>query len=154
MANNLKILLKVIYLLTTIVVLVSCSARKKYNLSKFSYNQRSYNSLIKNRIPKYGNGLADGCIIMSEMNLIMEDSARNYIRGVIKDVATSEPLVAAHVLVRYADSTLNGAYTDKYGKFTLSNGQSIREIDINCLGYRRLWIFADKHSFVDRPKEN
>ena len=58
-----------------LVIAAGCSAVPKgYKLSEFYFNGKKDNTRIESRIPDYGDGHPDGCMVMGEMSLALNYS--------------------------------------------------------------------------------
>lgn len=66
-------------------------------LPAFTINSNNKNGKIVNRLPDYGDGHKDGCIIMSEMKVDLNISQQGTVSGLVSDVNTKVPLNAASV---------------------------------------------------------
>jgi hypothetical protein len=130
----------IILLVFISIFAVSCSSIREYKLSKFDFNNKSHNSLILNRIPDYGDGHLDGCIVMSEMHLSLKREVKDSIVGVVKDAKTTEPVIA-EIKIYFKDLeqpitlTNNGS-----GTFSFTKIKEIDMVSISSIGYRRLVI--------------
>jgi hypothetical protein len=130
----------IILLVFISIFAVSCSSIREYKLSKFDFNNKSHNSLILNRIPDYGDGHLDGCIVMSEMHLSLKREVKDSIVGVVKDTKTNEPVIA-EIKIYFKDLeqpitlTNNGS-----GTFSFTKIKEIDMVSISSIGYRRLVI--------------
>jgi hypothetical protein len=130
----------IILLVFISIIAVSCSSIREYKLSKFDFNNKSHNSLILNRIPDYGDGHLDGCIVMSEMHLSLKREVKDSIVGVVKDTKTNEPVIA-EIKIYFKDLeqpitlTNNGS-----GTFSFTKIKEIDMVSIWSIGYRRLVI--------------
>ena len=130
----------IILLVFISIFAVSCSSIREYKLSKFDFNNKSHNSLILNRLPDYGDGHLDGCIVMSEMHLSLKREVKDSIVGVVKDTKTNEPVIA-EIKIYFKDLeqpitlTNNGS-----GTFSFTKIKEIDMVSISSIGYRRLVI--------------
>ena len=129
----------------TFLVLHSCSSTKSnYALSKFIYNNKTYNSLIVNRVPKYGNGNPDGCIVMGEMQLSLSSSDSLQATGEIRDVVSLEPLAGARVKLDFGKGKLMDIVSDTQGKFKFNRETKVEGINVAYIGYRALILDVSK----------
>ena len=123
-------------------VLVGCySARHGIKLSKYSYNDKFRNSYIVNRVPDYGDGHRDGCIIQGEFFLSLKSPVNSEIIGVVKDVNTLEPMPGATVTLWFkgqADPSKMAA--DSLGQFKVFPKSDVVKIEVNFIGWRTMTI--------------
>jgi hypothetical protein len=124
------------------IILSSCASLPRgYKLSKFSYNGKYHNDLIVNRVPDYGDGHLDGCIVMWEMHLTLESSKNGGIAGTVTDVKSLDPLPNALVKVFLTENqTPVSVSSDSVGKFQLAHFAQVRQIVITYVGYRSLVV--------------
>jgi len=109
--------------------MMSCiSSRHGIKLSKFSYNNKNLNAFIENRIPDYGDGHTEGCVITGQIFLSI-NSSDNKINGILRDVETLEPLIGANVSIWFQvknDSII--VISDSKGEFEIVNQLKIAKI--------------------------
>jgi hypothetical protein len=130
----------IILLVFISIFAVSCSSIREYKLSKFDFNNKSHNSLILNRLPDYGDGHLDGCIVMSEMHLSLKREVKDSIVGVVKDTKTNEPVIA-EIKIYFKDLEQPITLTNKgSGTFSFTKIKEIDMVSISSIGYRRLVI--------------
>lgn len=60
-------------------------AQTKQSYPRLLYNGKSCNSLITNRVPEYGIASRDGCIVMREIILELQDIDAQTVEGLVKD---------------------------------------------------------------------
>lgn len=126
---------------------VSCTTPRKYTLSKFSYNTKLKNSYIVNRIPDYGDGHKDGCLILGEMHFYLNKIAKNSFTGIVKDAYTNTVLKNADIIIEQTGSENKlTLFSNEEGAFEFSLKETIKKIHISYLGYRSLTIdFTERH---------
>ena len=124
------------------IILSSCgSLPPGYKLSKFSYNGKYHNDLIVSRVPDYGDGHLDGCVIMGEMHLSFEPAKNGSIVGTVRDVKSLDALPNALVkLVLNESQTPVGLSSDSVGKFQIDHFAQVRQIVVSSVGYRPLVV--------------
>lgn len=112
-----------------------------YKLSKFSYNGKIHNDIIVNRIPDYGDGHLDGCVIMSEMSLSLKSLENGKISGELKDVKSLESLSNGQLKIFFKNigSPLILA-SDSSGKFQFDRKAKVEKISVFYVGYRGLTV--------------
>ncbi|WP_336517660.1 hypothetical protein [Pollutibacter soli] len=130
--------------LTGILLLLffaSCSeSHNGIPLSEFSYNGKTKNEWIVNRIPVYGTGKRDGCEILKEISLELENSGNRY-TGRIFDSKSDSGLANVKVMIRYADGTApSEAISDQDGKLDFTADEIFEKLIIWQTGYRVLVI--------------
>ena len=131
--------MKRFYLIFALFILISCSISNNAQLPKFSYNNKYYNSLIKNRVPEYGNGERDGCMPMAEIYLSLKSENQKEFRGEIKDVRSLEPISYASIQIFTNNSdTPIQLMSDINGHFDLTRQSGISRLTISTVGYRTL----------------
>jgi len=128
-----------------LIFLSSCTATRYGVLPNFSINGKNYNKLIENRIPDYGDGNADGCIVMQEIDLTLTVDSNSNVMGIIKDSETNKVINAAEITTSYNKQNPLVQYSNNDGGFELSNSRPINKIIINYIGYRTLEVnFGNK----------
>ena len=112
-----------------------------YKLSKFSYNGRTHNDFIVNRIPDYGDGHLDGCLVMSEMYLSLRSLENGIVSGQLKDVKSLESLQSGQVKIFFKniESPITIA-SDSSGKFQFDRVAKVEKISVSYVGYRGLTV--------------
>lgn len=132
------------------LTLIGCqSARNGLILSKFSVNEKSYNSLIVDRKPNYGLGKKDGCIIEGQIHLSISSSegAKDNFEGTVIDVKDGTPLMGAKVSVHPSSgSSPEILYADSLGMFNFQTNAEIKSLKIQYVGYRTLVIDLSKRN--------
>jgi hypothetical protein len=132
--------MKAVFYLASFLLLGGCATSKKADLPTFSYNRHFRNGLIVNRVPHYGDGSPDGCIVGSQFALALQ-AVGDSITGVVTDTQTRKP-------VFYATTTLFSASAPKprpalvgpAGSFAFSRAQQVRRITVAAIGYRTLTV--------------
>jgi len=120
---------------------ISCFAQIDEPPAEFWYNGKSYNSLIVNRIPDYGDGHRDGCVVLTDLVLELKDKDSLSVEGIVKDIKNRAPLPAATVSVYRKNGSIDTYGTNAYGHFVISKSSSpVKSILAQSLGYRRLEI--------------
>jgi len=125
-----------------LVIAAGCSAVPKgYKLSEFYFNGKKDNTRIESRIPDYGDGHPDGCMVMGEMSLAVNYSAAGFFEGVVTDVNSQITIPGANVTISAGnDTTQLTFWTDSSGVFKLNKRTSVDYIGISCIGYRNLKV--------------
>ncbi len=77
---------------------------------------------------------------VKDQYVLLKLSARFSIGGVVRDAASGEPLIGATIIV---DNTLNGAYTNEKGFFSLSAKQGCHRLTYHYIGYKTKSIVVD-----------
>ncbi len=121
---------------------ISCTTLPRgYKLAQFSVNEKKYNHLIINRVPDYGDGHSDGCIIMNEMSLKLFNTHDKLISGFINDIYSEKRLKNANIQIYYTyqnDPVIISS--DSSGNFVFLKNEKIYSVNILSLGYRSLNI--------------
>src|SRR5687767_7416804 len=135
----------VVYL-SALLLIYGCTVLPKgYRLSEFYYNGKKQNSLIINRVPDYGDGHPDGCIIKGEMRLSIKSLSTHALEGQVVDVITGKPLMGANVFIQLAGGDWQLKYhSDSLGRFTFMQEPIIKNISVAAPGYRSLTIDVSK----------
>lgn len=108
------------YILSTIIVftLYSCATYKGITLSVATINGKKANQKIINRYPDYGDGHADGCLVMAEMRADLSiNKSKTVLSGKITDVINDQRMRNADVTIMMKDSTQAKIKTDENGEF-------------------------------------
>ncbi len=110
-------------------------------LAEFTYNDKPRNSWIVDRIPEYGNGRKDGCIVEGQILLTLKTMNDSTFIGQVQDVETLDPLAGALIRIYSAKSEqLLAVAADQKGKFAFSSMVDIKKIDVNYIGFKTLDI--------------
>lgn len=124
-----------------LLVLLGCAAAKSPALAGFSYNNRSYNSLIVGRHPHYGDGQPDGCLVESPFELTMHALFGDSVAGVVRNAQTKEPVFYATIkLFPLASSAPILVGPNAVGRFAFARTQPVQRVEISAIGYRTLLI--------------
>lgn len=132
-------------LIVLIVALAGCSVLSPgYKLSRFSFNGKYHNGLIQYRIPDYGDGHLDGCVVASEMTLSLKRNKDSIYSGELKNVRTGEAISNAQIQVTLKDTTTIKIGTNENGSFEFIDNRRIIYINVSGLGYRSINIDLSK----------
>jgi hypothetical protein len=122
--------------------LVGCSSiRHGVKLSQFSYNEKSHNSLIVDRVPDYGFTGKDGCVVEGQFLLSLKSSVNSEVVGVVKDVKSLEPMIGANVSVWFEG--LNSPViivADANGEFKFVRQSAVTKIEVQFVGWRTMVV--------------
>ena len=130
----------VFYLALLTFLSAGCAASKKAELPTFSYNQHFRNGLIVNRVPHYGDGNSDGCIVQSQFALALRADGDS-IAGVVTDTETKKPVFyATTTLLSASTAEPRPALVNSAGSFAFSRAQQVQRITVAALGYRTLTV--------------
>lgn len=124
----------------SLLVSVNCYAQRVH-LSEFWYNGKPHNSLIVDRIPDYGDGHPDGCIIMGEMKLVLRDIDQQTVEGLVTDVDNGKP-VLAEVWMHRKDGSSDTFRTDMQGRFLFTRSSPVKKLRVRSIAYRPLQVEA------------
>lgn len=125
-----------------ILLLVGCySGRHGVKLSKYSYNDKFHNSLIVNRVPDYGDGHRDGCIIHNEFLLSLKSSVNSEVIGYVKDVETLESMSGANISIWFqGEASPANVVADSNGQFKFVRVTDVVKIEVNFIGWRTMVV--------------
>lgn len=106
---------------------------------EFRYNGKSLNNLILYRIPDYGDGRRDGCIVADEMSLYLcnKDAV---IEGQVRNVTSGLPLGHAMIEIRWRNLKKETIYADSIGHFRFKKSSMIKRLTVKYLTCRTLTI--------------
>lgn len=94
-----------------------------------------------NRIPDYGDGHLDGCLVMGEMFLSLKSSEGSIVKGQIKDVESKDSLANANIKIYFLNSVEPlQLSSDSNGNFEFYKKSKINQINVEYVGYRNLAI--------------
>lgn len=108
-------------------------------MPNFKYNSKGRNSWIVNRVPDYGDGHRDGCIIMGELsvNLVEED---RMVSGQVYDESNNESMAYVQIIVNWGSESEIQYLADSQGKFTFKKTDQIENVTFSSIGYRTLKV--------------
>jgi hypothetical protein len=90
---------------------------------------------LANRSPDYGIVGRDGCIMMEEMEVIIDKTSDSGYIGTVRDVGTGEILKNAKVLIIDMNGNQINSIPGIKGQFSLPSSL-ITSLRIDCVGYR------------------
>lgn len=124
----------------TILILYACNSSRGISLSVLTINGKSKNGKIVNRLPDYGDGRSDGCIIMSEMrvDIIKKDDFKNF-TGKITDVTNGTSLGNATINIKTENDQSINLTTNRDGQFEVTSSQRVISLRVDYIGYRRFF---------------
>lgn len=123
------------------IALYACTTYKGVTLSAVSINGKNSNHKIVNRYPDYGDGHADGCIVLAEMKAVLHlDQHKSNISGKLTDVVNAEIMRNANITITMTDSTEAKIKTDENGEFAFRANTRIQKIAFWSIAYRTLII--------------
>ena len=131
------------YFLSIIMVftLHACATYKGVTLSAVTINGKKSNHKIVNRYPDYGDGHADGCLILAEMKAVLYlDQQKLNISGKLTDVVNAEIMRNADITLTMIDSTEARIKTDENGAFAFKANTRIQKVSFWSIAYRTLII--------------
>lgn len=122
--------------------LVGCSStRHGVKLSQFSYNEKSRNSLIVDRVPDYGLTGKDGCVVEGQFLLSLKSSGNSEVVGVVKDVESLKPMIGANVSVWFeGQNSPLLIVADVNGEFKFVRQSSVIKIEVQFVGWRTMVV--------------
>lgn len=131
------------YLLSiiTALTLYACATYKGITLSTVTINGKKSNHKIVNRYPDYGDGHADGCLVLAEMRAALYvDQHKSNISGKLTDVVNAEIMRNADITITMIDSTEAKIKTDENGEFAFKANTRIQKVAFWSIAYRTLII--------------
>jgi hypothetical protein len=132
-----KYTLAVIYIFT----MHACTSNKGITLSTCTINCKKANHKIINRYPDYGDGHADGCLVLAEMKADLHvDKHKTNVSGQITDVVNGQQMQIVDVTVIMTDSTEVKLRTDQNGKFVYAAKTPVQKLAFWSVAYRNLTI--------------
>ncbi len=122
--------------------LVGCSStRHGVKLSQFSYNEKSHNSLIVNRVPDYGLTGKDGCVVEGQILLSLKSSVNSEVVGVVKDIKSLQPMIGANVSVWFeGQNSPVSVVADTNGEFKFVRQSAVTKIEVQFVGWRTMVV--------------
>lgn len=109
-------------------------------LPSFDYNGKSKNHWIVNRIPDYGDGHRDGCVVLGELEVSLQEKSPGEFTGWVEDIEEKELPVYATLIVNEGLAHERELHTDQYGKFSFRYDQPIETISFLGNYQRKLTI--------------
>lgn len=141
------------YLLISLILLlfVGCMSHKRhYELPTFSLNGKEQNQLIFDRVPEYGDGNKDGCIVGAQFSLsISLDST--FLSGEITDAESKEPVGFSIVRCFSKGKNFVNIAANENGYFECNLTEQPDVMEVKSVGYRTLII--DFNQQLDAKKE-
>lgn len=122
--------------LISFLFLLSCQHRHQVNsLPVLTVNDRPRNAKIVGRIPDYGDGHADGCIVMNEMRVGLKIGNKEKLTGKVSDVVSCMPLPCATIVLTTTNTAIQCS-TDEKGEFVV-DVTGLSSIKVTYIGYRQ-----------------
>ncbi len=146
----------IIYIFTLVSIFTSCIVnRSKVELSKLKINGKYRNDLIIDRVPQYGNGRKDGCIINKQISLLIELSNASNISGKVIDSKTNESIAYANLNIYEKDENVSiNMMADSIGCFTTNNIAKPIKIVVKYIGYKTLTVELSDMQFNKLKNNN
>jgi hypothetical protein len=133
--------MKFILAIVIVFTMHACASYKGITLSTCAINGKKANHKIINRYPDYGDGHADGCLVLAEMKAdLYLDKSKSIVSGQITDVVNGQHLQNVDVTVTMTDSTEVKLRTDQNGKFILATKTPVQKIAFWSVAYRNLTV--------------
>ena len=119
-----------------------CLSSRAYNgLPELTVNGHKKNSWISGRVPDYGDGHPDGCLVLQEVKVEMNTTIPGRLSGIVRDLNTGDKM-------RHADVTLYSnnlqdttkTFTDENGYFSFPFSNSMESMTVSSIGYRTLVV--------------
>lgn len=123
---------------------MSCySSRDKLSYSQLKIEGKRSNQLIVDRIPIYGNGHKDGCIVERQMSIDISQLSNDSIIGTIFDSQTKQPVYFSTLYLisnKNAIPDTLSLFVNEKGEFAASLEQFPAQITAQFIGHRTLGI--------------
>ena len=125
-------------LILFVLIQIGCiSGRYSIQYSDFIVRGKKFNHLIERRIPDYGDGLRDGCVVLNEISMELEMLTEDIISGKVLDSTTKEPMLFTKVRLFPSDKSRSIAVvTDSIGHFEAELSSKLIKIQAEYVGYR------------------
>ena len=128
------------YIILTLVIFGCSSTIHSVKLSTLKINGKKQNELIQDRIPNYGIGSPDGCVIMGEISLNLETVGKDSIRGTVRESDKHQALPFATVKLQSDKQNDLSLQTDSAGNFRTRIPPELKAIQIEYIGFRTLTV--------------
>lgn len=115
-------------------------AQSEIVYSTLTYNGKNLDKLIIGRIPEYGLGAKDGCIIEPQMKLSFKDIDAKCVEGMLKETVYDIPLHNADIFLIKAKRVVDTLHTDSLGCFILQKTASFDQLNIQRRSFRDITI--------------
>lgn len=134
-------MIKLYSLLVFSLMFSACVHRyQRLPLSVVTVNGKYKNHLIADRIPDYGDGHADGCVVEPQMRVDIKTINQSSISGVISDVKTKAPLAGASITCLAKIGQTFKVQANTQGIFRVDSATRLNRIEITYVGYRSLVV--------------
>jgi len=119
-----------------VLLLISCTnGHKKAEIIDIKRTLNISIGKIANRSPDYGIVGRDGCIMMAEMEVIIDKTSDSGYIGTVRDGGTGDILKNASVLIIDMDGNKTNSITGNKGQFIVPSSM-ITSLRIDYPGYR------------------
>lgn len=133
-----KSIRKFFFLVLTLSLVYSCHS-SRYSLPNFKYNSKIKNGWIVNRLPDYGDGHRDGCIIMGELSVsLVEENGK--VIGQVFDATNDESMPYVQIVVNWGFENEVQTLVDSEGRFSFEKIEKLKNITFSSVGYRTLEV--------------
>jgi hypothetical protein len=129
-----------IYWLILLSIFISCNVNQKaYILPELTINGKMKNNLIVRRIPDYGDGHRDGCIVWGEMQINITKQ-NDTIFGRVLDIKKQipPPIMIEILQVNKLNKIVMKSTADSSGNFRTILSSEMYELLVTSLSYRDL----------------
>lgn len=109
-------------------------------LPHFDFNGKNKNHWIVNRIPDYGDGHRDGCIVMGELKVSLKETSKGVYEGEVRDREDDELFTYATLIINDGTKEKRELHTDQYGKFSFQYTLPIQTISFKGTYQRELRV--------------
>jgi hypothetical protein len=129
-------------ILISMILIVLGGCRRSAEVMEYSnlrIEGENRNDLIISRIPEYGLGQNEGCIVHPQISMDIEVLNEKLLRGIITDANTKEPRQFASIVLFFGDKSPRAEMrTDSFGQFEYELKIPISTIKVDYGIYRTL----------------
>ncbi len=109
-------------------------------LPHFEFNGKNKSHWIINRIPDYGDGHRDGCIVSGEWKVSLKETSQGVYEGEVRDREDDEFFTYATLIINDGTKEKRELRTDQYGKFSFQYTLPIQTISFKGTYQRELRV--------------
>ncbi|MCO4807630.1 MAG: hypothetical protein KC456_13685 [Flavobacteriales bacterium] len=108
--------------------------------SELKINGVDANHLVVDRIPDYGNGHKDGCIVMGQISMEIDSLEIGSVSGRVYDSESLDFVPYATIKLYNNDKKRATTSSNEQGYFHSEESSGLIKIEVEYLGYRNLVI--------------
>ena len=134
---------KILFLIFITVFSNSVVSQNSTEMPELRIENKTANKLIVDRKPDYGFVGRDGCVVMDEISMDINELNQKLIRGKIFNSKTKEPLIGAQIylFITQSDSIQKLVIkTDSNGLYKSQLNGKLNKINVEYIGHRNLKI--------------